>query len=75
MASWNSTTKSSAPSWSDPVKASTDFGSINQVKSGLGWLYDQVGITYDAVLDPNSGVPVFYDALGNAVTWVNQTRS
>ena len=43
--------------------------------SGAGWLYDEVNLTYDNLLDPDSGLPVFYDGLGSTVSWTNLTKS
>lgn len=48
----------------------------NEAKSGSGWLYDQGGgLTYDGELDPISGMPVFYDAIGTAVSPVNESKN
>lgn len=47
----------------------------NQIRPGKGWLYDQVGITYDGATDGITGEEVFYDSLGYAVTWTNLTDS
>lgn len=47
----------------------------NEIRPGKGWLYDQPGITYDGATDELSGNEVFYDSLGHAVTWTNETDS
>lgn len=48
----------------------------NQEKPGAligGWSYDELGLTYDQVLDLDTGNTVFYNGLGIAQTWTNQT--
>jgi len=49
---------------------------FNEAKSGSGWLYDQGGgLTYDGELDPISGMPVFYDGIGTAVSPTNESKN
>lgn len=48
---------------------------VNEFKAGSGWTYDQIGITYDGVLDPISGMPVFYDGVGTAPTITNESKN
>lgn len=48
----------------------------NEAKSGSGWTYDQGGgLTYDGELDPISGMPVFYDGIGTAVSPTNESKN
>lgn len=75
MATWNTTNKSATPVYTQPSESSSDFGLINQIKGGLGWLYDQANITYDGATDPISGNTVYYDGLGVVASWTNQNKS
>lgn len=48
----------------------------NQEKPGTlvgGWSYNELGLTYNQVLDLDTGNTVFYNGLGIAQTWTNQT--
>lgn len=49
----------------------------NQEKTGntQGWEYDEVGFTYDQLLDPISNSPVYYNSVGSAVSYTNLTKS
>lgn len=44
-------------------------------KAGSGWLYDQLGITYDGPLDPISDNAILYDGLGTLPIWTAQPKS
>lgn len=46
-----------------------------QIKTGGGWLYDEVGITYDGATDPASGLPVYYDSVATAPVFTNQAKN
>ena len=75
MATFTNTNKSSASTWTKPNEISADYGLINQVKAGLGWLYNQVGITYNSEIDSISGNEVLYNGLGTATVWTTQNES
>jgi len=47
----------------------------NRKKVGSGWKYDEDGITYDEATDPISGLPVYYNALGESTTFINRTKN
>jgi hypothetical protein len=50
----------------------------NQEKSGTiggGWQYDEPNLTYDAMLDPDTGNPVYYDGFGIDTSWTNITKT
>lgn len=36
-----------------------------------GWTYDEAGITYDMVIDLDTGNKVYYDGLGLLSVWTN----
>lgn len=38
------------------------------LKAGSAWEYDQPGITYDGPNDANTGLPIFYESVGVAIT-------
>ncbi len=40
-----------------------------------GWTYDENNLGYDDLLDPDSGLPVFYDGFGLSVTWSLLSKS
>ena len=44
-------------------------------KAGSGWDYDDTNITYDGVVDPVSGLPVYYDSLGTQPTFSGRVKS
>ena len=44
-------------------------------KGGAGWDYNQPEITYDAVTDPITGLPVKYDSLGTTPTITNLSKN
>lgn len=75
MNTWSNTNKSNTATPSNQPKSTTSYGAINQVKAGLGWLYDQAGITYDGMTDPVSGNTVYYDGLGVVTVWVTENES
>lgn len=60
-------TKPSATSYSLETKPSTSFDL--QEKTGAGYLYDEANMTYDEVLDPDTGLPVYYDSVGASTSW------
>ena len=65
--------ESSAPSYTDQTRSSTTFDL--REKAGAGWDYDDPNLTYDAVTDPDSGLPVYYDGMGSATSWTNQNKN
>lgn len=40
-----------------------------QEKTGTGYQYDEPNMTYDEAIDPDTGLPVNYDAVGIATSW------
>lgn len=34
-----------------------------------GWTYDEANLGYDDLVDPDSGLPVYYDGFGLSPTW------
>lgn len=75
MATWNNSAKSATPTWTKPSESSTSWGSINQVKAGFGWLYNQVGVTYNGLNEPVSGNVLAYNSSGSLTTWSSQNKS
>jgi len=66
-------TKPSAVSFTNESKGSVSV--VGESKSGLGWTYDQVPLTYDGALDPITGMPVFYDGLGTTPVITNESKN
>jgi hypothetical protein len=56
-------------------EAKNNISVVNEAKSGSGWLYDQIPLTYDGALDPISGMPVFYDGIGSAIVITNESKN
>lgn len=49
-----------------------------QEKSGTGiggWTYNEPNLTYNQLLDPDSGSPVYYNGFGNTATWTLLTKT
>lgn len=46
----------------------------NAIKAGQGYQYDS-DFTYDQELDPITGLPVYYDAVGVTPSPTNQTKN
>jgi hypothetical protein len=39
-----------------------------------GWQYNDANLTYNATIDPDSGIsPVLYNGIGTTTSWGNQT--
>jgi hypothetical protein len=72
---WTTENKSSASTCTNENKSSTSWGTLNQVKAGLGWLYNHLNLTYNEENDPVSGDAVLYNGIGYAVVWTNQNKS
>lgn len=75
MTTFSNQSKSSVSTFTNQSESSTSYGSINQVKAGQGWLYNQANILYNSVLDPISGDVVLYNWIGFATVWTNQIES
>lgn len=43
--------------------------------SGGGWDYNESNLTYDEDIDPDSDLEVYYNGLGEEITWTNQTKN
>lgn len=65
----NQTPKTAIANATNTQKSTVTLGRV--VKAGQGWLYDQIGLTYDGATDPVTGLPVNYDSLGTAPSWSN----
>lgn len=52
--------------WDNAPKPNTGLG---------GWNYDELGYTYDQLLDPTTGAIVYYDSAGILSIWNNQTKN
>ena len=74
MATFTNDTKHTA-NFSGVTKNTADYGALNQVKAGLGWLYNQVGITYNGATDLISGNKVYYNGVGTVTVWSNENES
>ena len=64
--------KPSATTYTLENEPSTTFDL--QEKTGSGYQYDETNLTYDAVLDPDTGLPVLYDSFGENTSWVLETK-
>lgn len=40
---------------------------------GGGWQYNEANLTYNQVIDPNTGNIVYYNGIGLPTTWSNQS--
>ena len=60
--------KPSATTFTTETKPSGTISDL-QEKTGSGWNYDEDNLTYDAVTDPDTGLPVLYDSLGTNTSW------
>ena len=65
--------KSATSTFTNASRSAVSVSTI--VKAGAGWLYDQVGITYDGVTDTISGHTVYYDTEGTLSVFTNLTKS
>jgi hypothetical protein len=68
----SNTSKTSAATFANLDKNTGTIG--RYVKAGQGWNYDDPSITYDGATDPITGLPVYYDGLGTAPSFTNQTK-
>ena len=50
---------------SAPANRSKVAASLNRrIKAGRAWRYNEPGITYNGLTEPNSGLTVYYNSLG-----------
>ncbi len=53
----------------------TLWDNIEKTGTGVGgWMYNEVPLTYNQVIDPDSGLEVFYNGVGVTTGWSNQTE-
>jgi hypothetical protein len=71
MATFTNGTKQAAATFSNTSRSSTSSYAVT--KAGQAAFYD-TNITYDGV-DPVSGLPVYYDSVGTAPSYTNQSKS
>lgn len=71
MATWTDQTKNSA-SWSNASVNSATFTN-EYYKTGFGARYDDVDLAYDALADALGAV--YYDSIGLATVWTNQSET
>ena len=43
--------------------------------TGGGWEYDNAAMTYDDLVDADTGQTLYYDGEGTSQTWTTQTKS
>lgn len=72
MTSWTNTSRHSA-TFTNVGKTATTWDNLEQ--SGSGWIYDEVNLTYNAVLDLDSNNPVYYNGFGAQAAWTNIAKS
>lgn len=46
-----------------------------QEKSGSSWGYNETNLTYDEAIDPDGGLPVYYNSVGLSATYTLQDKS
>ncbi len=61
-------------SYSNQTKNTSVF-SNTQIKVGSPWRYNQAGFTYNQVVSPVSGKPIYYNAEGTVIAWTNQVKN
>ena len=44
-------------------------------KSGQGWEYNEPNMAYNSENDPDGGSPVYYNQVGSATVFTNQTKN
>jgi hypothetical protein len=44
-----------------------------ETKPGQGWVYDNTQVEYDAILDLDQDLPIYYNRLGDTTVWTNET--
>lgn len=47
----------------------------DSLKSASAWSYNSPTITYSGATESSTGLTVYYNSLGTASTWTNQTKS
>lgn len=45
------------------------------LKSNRAWSYNSPTITYNGATESSTGLTVYYNSLGTASTWTNQTKN
>ena len=53
----------------------SNWDNIEKSGGSDGWEYDEVNLTYDALVDPDSGSTVYYNGIGTVTTFTNITKS
>ena len=71
MSNWSNQTKHNATASNLSKNISTFYC---RIRSGFGWLYNQFNYTYNQATDPDGDV-VYYNAVGVATPWANQSKS
>jgi len=44
-------------------------------RSGTGWDYNEVGLTYNEIIDPTTSLQVLYNGVGTVASWTNINRN
>lgn len=53
----------------------TTWDFIEKSISGAGQQYNETNLTYDSLIDPDSGNTVYYDGIGIVSSWTFATKN
>jgi hypothetical protein len=74
MATFTPVNRSSSASFT-PVNRASNGAFDTFERSGTGWDYNELNMTYNQVLDATTNSPVLYNGVGYVATWNNVNKN